>query len=226
MATTARDVGKAIATIPGKVGPTAGSALLRLVDAAIDGVYTLPSAKVSAARALQRKVDTDEAVEWLIGTHVAMASAQGFATNVGGVVTAILTTPANITGVVVIQVRLVACIAHLRGYDIDDRRVRTAMLMCLLGDEDLTRQIASGRLPTSPMAVATAPVSDGDLDVKVAERIVADVLANVGGKKLSSFVMRKIPLVGGGIGAISDGYGTHVIGQCAKNQLPSRRRSE
>jgi hypothetical protein len=223
MATTARDVGKVIATIPGRVGPTAGNALLRLVDAAIDGVYTLPSAKVSAARALQRKVHADEAVEWLIGTHVAMASAQGFATNVGGVVTSIIATPANITGVVVIQVRLVACIAHLRGYDIDDRRVRTAMLMCLLGDEDLTRQIASGRLPTSPMAVATAPVSDGDLDVKVAERIVADVMANVGGKRLSSFVLRKVPLIGGGIGAVSDGYGTHVIGQCAKNQLPSRR---
>jgi hypothetical protein len=226
MATTARDVGKAIATIPGRVGPTAGNALLRLVDAAIDGVYTLPSAKVSAARALQRKVDADEAVEWLIGTHVAMASAQGFATNVGGVVTSIIATPANITGVVVIQVRLVACIAHLRGYDIDDRRVRTAMLMCLLGDEDLTRQIASGRLPTSPMAVATAPVSDGDLDVKVAERIVADVMANVGGKRLSSFVLRKVPLIGGGIGAVSDGYGTHVIGQCAKNQLPSRRQRD
>lgn len=223
MATTARDVGKAIATIPSKVGPTAGSALLRLVDAAIDGVYTLPSAKVSAARALQRKVDADEAVDWLITTHIAMASAQGFATNVGGVVTSIIATPANITGIVVIQVRLVACIAHLRGYDIDDRRVRTAMLMCLLGDDDLTRQIASGRLPTSPMAVATAPMSDADLDLKVAERIVADVMANVGGKRLSSLVLRKIPLIGGGIGAVSDGYGTHVIGQCAKNQLPSRR---
>jgi len=225
MATTARDVGKAIATIPGRVSPTAGSALLRLVDLAIDGVYTLPGAKASAAKALQKRGDAEAAVEWLITAHVAMASAQGFATNVGGVVTTIITTPANITGVVVIQMRLVACIAHLRGYDIDDRRVRTAMLMCLLGDDELTRQIASGRLPTSPMAVATAPVSDSDLDLKVAERIVADVLTNVGGKRLSSLVGRKIPLIGGGVGAIYDGYGTHVIGQCAKAQLPTRRRT-
>jgi len=43
---------------------------------------------------------------------------------------------------------------------------------------------------------------------------VADVLTNVGGK---------IPLIGGGVGAIYDGYGTHVIGQCAKSQLPTRR---
>lgn len=223
MATTARDVGKALATIPGRVSPTAGSALLRLVDLAIDGVYTLPGAKVSAAKALEKHGESETAVDWLIASHIAMASAQGFATNVGGVVTTILTTPANITGVVVIQMRLVACIAHLRGYDIDDRRVRTAMLMCLLGDDDLRKQIESGRLPTSPMAVATAPVSDADLDLKVAERIVADVLANIGGKRLSSLVGRKIPLVGGGIGAFYDGYGTHVIGQCAKSQLPTRR---
>jgi hypothetical protein len=95
--------------------------------------------------------------------------------------------------------------------------------MCLLGDDELRRQIESGRLPTSPMAVATAPVSDSDLDLKVAERIVADVLANVGGKRLTSLVGRKIPLIGGGVGAIYDGYGTHVIGQCAKTQLPTRR---
>ncbi|MHB1011175.1 MAG: EcsC family protein [Propionibacteriaceae bacterium] len=225
MATSARDVGKVIATIPGRVGPTAGSALLRLVDLAIDGVSTLPGAKTSAAKALQKRGDADAAVDWLITSHVAMASAQGFATNVGGVVTTILTTPANITGVVIIQMRLVACIAHLRGYDIDDRRVRTAMLMCLLGDEELRRQIESGRLPTSPMAVATAPVSDAALDLKVAERIVADVLTNIGGKRLSSLVGRKIPLIGGGVGAIYDGYGTHLIGQCAKAQLPKRRRS-
>ena len=98
MATNARDVGKALATIPGRVGPTAGSALLRLVDLAIDGVYTLPGAKASAAKALQRRGDSEAAVEWLITSHIAMASAQGFATNVGGVVTTIRPTPAAWAG--------------------------------------------------------------------------------------------------------------------------------
>jgi len=36
---------------------------------------------------------------------------------------------------------------------------------CLLGDDELRRQIEAGRLPTSPMAVATAPVSDSALRV-------------------------------------------------------------
>lgn len=223
MASNPNEVGNAITTIPARVGSTAGGALLRLVDAAIDGVSTLPGAKASAAKALQRKGDAEQAIDTLVVSHVAMAGAQGFVTNVGGLLVTVLTTPANITGVVVVQARLVACIAHLRGYDIDDHRVRTAMLMCLLPEDELKRQIEKGHLPTSPLAVATAPMIDEDLEVKVAERVVGDVLTNVGGKRLTSLVARKIPLVGGGVGALYDGYGTHQVGQCAKSQLVRRR---
>lgn len=224
MSNTPLDVGKTLSTLPSSMGGAAGGALLRLFDAAIDGVYTLPGAATSAARAMQRKGDPEEAIEGLVLAHVAMAGAQGFVTNLGGIVTSVLTMPANITGVVVVQARLVACIAHLRGYDITDRRVRTAMLMCLLSEDELKRQIAIGKLPTSPLAVATAPVVDDDLELKVAERIVGDVLANVGGKRLTSLVGRRIPLIGGGFGAMYDGYSTHQVGQCARSQLVSRRR--
>jgi len=221
---TARDVGKAIATIPGKAMPTAGHMLKRLVDAAVDGVDPLPGAKTSAGRYLERRGDVDLAIESVVNQHIALASAQGFVTNLGGVLTSIVTTPANLTGVVVVQIRMVACIAHLRGYDIDDNRVRTAMLMCLLGEDDLADAIASGALPTSPLAVATAPVFDADLDRKVSERVVSALLANMSGKRLTSLVGRRIPLVGGGVGAAFDGYSTHRIGVCARHHLVNRRR--
>ena len=206
---SARDVGKAIATIPGKAMPTAGHMLKRLVDAAVDGVDPLPGAKTSAGRYLERRGDVDLAIESVVNQHIALASAQGFVTNLGGVLTSIVTTP---------------CIAHLRGYDIDDNRVRTAMLMCLLGEDDLADAIASGALPTSPLAVATAPVFDADLDRKVSERVVSALLANMSGKRLTSLVGRRIPLVGGGVGAAFDGYSTHRIGVCARHHLVNRRR--
>lgn len=220
---TARDVGKALATIPQRAIPTAGSMLKRLVDAAVEGIDPLPGAKASAGRYLERRGDVDLAIESVVNQHIAMASAQGFVTNLGGLLTAIVTTPANLTGVVVVQIRMVACIAHLRGYDVNDARVRTAMLMCLLGDEDLADAIASGALPTTPLAVATAPVFDAELDQKVCERVVGALLTNMGGKHLTSFVARKIPLVGGGVGAAFDGYATHKIGVCARTNLVNRR---
>ena len=221
---TARDVGKVLATFPQKAIPTAGSMLKRLVDAAVDGVDPLPGARVSAGRYLERRVEVDLAIESMVNQHIAMASAQGFVTNIGGLLTAIVTAPANITGVVVVQIRMVACIAHLRGYDINDDRVRTAMLMCMLGEEELTEAIASGALPTTPLAVATAPVFDAELDQRVCERVVGALLTNMGGKHLTAMVARRIPLVGGGVGAAFDGYSTHRIGVCARKHLVSRRR--
>ena len=221
---TARDVGKVIATLPQKAMPTAGTWLKRLIDAAVDGIDPFPGARVSAGRYLERRGEVDLAIETLVTQHIALASAQGFVTNLGGLLTAIVTTPANVTGVVVVQIRMVACIAHLRGYDINDDRVRTAMVMCLLGEETLDDAIASGTLPTTPLAVATAPVFDADLDQRVCERVVATLLTNLGGKHLTSLVGRRIPLIGGGVGAAFDGYATHRIGVCAKKHLVSRRR--
>ncbi len=218
-----RDVGKALATIPQRAIPTAGGMLKRLVDAAVDGIDPLPCVKASAGRHLQRRGEAEAAIDTLVAQHVAMASAQGFVTNIGGILTAIVAAPANLTGVAVVQIRMVACIAHLRGYDIDDRRVRTAMLMCLLGDDQISGSIESGSLPTSPLAVATAPVFDADLDQTVCERVVSSLLTGVGGKQLTGLVARRIPLVGGGVGAAFDGYATHRIAATARQHLVSRR---
>ena len=71
----------------------------------------------------------------MIENHVRYAGAQGFVTNLGGLVTAAVTIPANITGLALIQCRMIAGIAHLRGYDLDDPRVRNAILACMLGED-------------------------------------------------------------------------------------------
>jgi uncharacterized protein (DUF697 family) len=95
--------------------------------------------------------------------------------------------------------------------------------MCLLGGEQIARFIVDGRLPTSPMAVATAPVFDPELDRHVAEEVVGDLMARIGGKNLALIITKRVPLVGGGIGAAVDGYATHQIGRYAKSELARRR---
>jgi uncharacterized protein (DUF697 family) len=165
----------------------------------------------------------DEAIDSIIDIHVRLGSAQGFVTNLSGAVLLPIAIPANLAGIAVVQVRMVAAIAHLRGYDLNDSRVRTALVMCLLGGEQVARQIAKGKLPTSPMAVATAPIFDPDLDRQVAEEVVADLISRVGGKNLALVVTKRVPLVGGGIGALMDGIATHQIGKYAKSELVQRR---
>ena len=101
--------------------------------------------------------------------------------------------PANLAGVAVVQTRMVAALAHLRGYDLDDNRVRTALIMCLLGGEQVAKKIVTGKLPTSPLAIATAPMFDPHLDQRVAEEVLSDLIQRVGGKNLALSVTRRVP---------------------------------
>ena len=87
----------------------------------------------------EQRGDVERAIHEVIENNVRIAGAQGFATNVGGMITMAVTIPANVTGLAIIQCRMVAGIAHLRGHDLADPRVRNAILALLLGEEQVRR---------------------------------------------------------------------------------------
>ncbi|MGA9746355.1 MAG: EcsC family protein [Nocardioides sp.] len=194
---------------------------------AISGTGPLPgAAKVADRRLAEADGDAGEAVKSLIEQHVRYAGAQGFATNIGGLVTAALTVPANIAGLALIQCRMVAAIAHLRGYDLDDRRVRNAILAVILGEDDVQRLIKKRLIPAPPMAIATAPAYDPELDKLMAAEVTSELLTRVAGKRAATLVGRRIPVVGGMIGAGTDGYATWAIGRYADRELLPRTRRQ
>jgi len=135
-----------------------------------------------------------------------------------------VTIPANLAGLALVQARMVAGIAHLRGYDLDDPRVRDAILVTLLGEEKVNRQVKKHKLPAPPMAIATAPVHDPDLDRIVAAEVTSELLTRVAGKRLVTTVGRKVPIVGGVVGAGVDGWDTYRIGRYAARELLPRAR--
>lgn len=202
----------------------AGGALRALFEYAIDGLAMLPSAKAAAAKALESKGNHDAALDLVVLQHVGLASAQGFVTNLGGLATVAVALPANIAGAAIVQIRMLASIAHLRGYDIDDRRVRTALAVAMLGEDEVRKQIASGRIPSTPLGIATAPMFDDLLDRQISERVLGDLAAKIGGKHLGVFVAKRVPLIGGGVGAVADGYLTYVLGSYARREFVSRQR--
>ena len=107
---------------------------------AIDGIGPLPpAAKAAEAQLAEQHGNVDRGIHEVIENHVRYAGAQGFVTNIGGLITAAVAIPVNITGLALIQCRMVAGIAHLRGYDLDDPRVRNAILVCMLGEESVER---------------------------------------------------------------------------------------
>ena len=172
---------------------------------AIHGIGPLPPAAVAADRQLvEQDGDVKRAVHEVIENHVRIAGLQGFVTNVGGLVTAAVTIPTNIAGIALIQCREVAGIAHLHGYDLDDQRVRDAILACLLGEDAVKSLVRKKRLPTTPMGMATAPVHDPHLDRVIANEVTSELLTKIAGKRLAVNMARRVPVVGGLVGASTE----------------------
>jgi hypothetical protein len=164
-------------------------------------------------------------VREVIENHVRFAGAGGFVANIGGLVTAAFTIPANITGLALIECRMIAGIAHLRGYDLYDPRVRNAILTCMLGEDHVNQLVKKKKLPAPPMALATAPAHDPDLDRIISAEVASELITRVAGKRLALSVARRIPIFGGLVGAGADGYATWKVGRYADREfLPRARR--
>ena len=221
-----RMAAKGIAPLGKKIAPKVTSGYVReILERAIDGYGPIRAAAASAdARLVEANGDVEDAIDATIMQHVRYAGMQGFATNLGGGITVAVAIPANVTGLALLQSHLVAMIAHVRGYDLDDPRVRNAILACLLGDDSVDELIKKQKLPGTPMAIATSPVHDPALDATVGRVVTTELIAKVTGRRAALVVSRRIPLLGGGVGAAADAYSTHQIGTYASEQLRDRRR--
>jgi hypothetical protein len=193
---------------------------------AIHGIGPLlPAASAADRLLIEHRGYVDRTIHAVIEKHVRYAGAQGFLTNLGGLTTMAFTVPTNISGLALVECRMIACIAHLRGYNLDDPRVRNAVLVCVLGEDAVRELVAAQKLPAPPMALATAPAHDPSLDRVISGEVAGDLVAKIAGKKLAGTVGRRIPLVGGLVGMGADGYATWRIGRYAERELlPLARR--
>ena len=220
-------VGKALAPHFSELAPGLTTSFVREAEhRAIVGVGPLSGAVQGAEKQLkEQKGDVERAVHEVIEFHVRLAGAQGFVTNVGGLITAAVAIPANITGLALIQCRMIAGIAHLRGYDVHDPRVRNAILVTLLGEAGVEEMIKKKKIPAPPLAVATAPAYDETLDTVISSQVATDMITRVAGKRMATTVGRKIPVVGGVVGLGADAFATWKVGRYADREfLPRNRR--
>ena len=214
-------IGRRLAPKVTGMAPGVTSTFVReALNRAISGVGPLPPAAAAADEQLREQHgDVEKGVHEVIENHVRYAGAQGFLTNIGGVVTAAVAIPANITGLALVQCRMIAGIAHLRGYDLADPRVRNAILVCLLGEDSVQRLVKAGTIPAHPADLATGPESDQALDRAISSAVADDIISRILGKRMAVTVARRVPVVGGVVGMGADGYATWRIGRYAEREL-------
>jgi len=201
---------------------TTASVVHEALAQAIDGVGPLAGAAAAAEKQLaERPGDIDYAIHEVIENNVRMAGVQGFLTNIGGLVTLPIAIPVNVTGLAVLQCRMVAGIAHLRGYDLDDPRVRSAILACALGESVVQAAVKGKRIPATPHGIATAADFDPHLKEVMAGELTSELIARAAGKRLVGVVARRIPIAGGVVGAGADSISTWKVGRYADRELIS-----
>ena len=220
-------IGKNLAPSVTQVAPGLTSAFVHeALDRAINGVGPLPAAALAAEKQLdEQHGDVERGVHEVIENHVRCAGAQGLVTNLGGLVTLPVMVPANIMGLTLLQCRMVAGIAHLRGYDLADMRVAQRDPGRLLGEERMLLLLKKKKIPGTPMAIATAPLYDDSIDQVMAGEVAAAMVARVAGKQIVITAGKRVPIVGGLLGAGTDAYSTWLVGRYAQREfLPRRAR--
>lgn len=184
-------------------------------DRAVTGATGIDKATKLAEKYSSQELTIDRQVDALINRQRLLAGSSGFITGLGGLLTLPLVIPANLISVVFIQLRMIAAIAHIGGYDLEDRKVKTLVLACMAGNavKDIFQEIGIryGKNVTRKMV---SNISERSL-VSINEKIGFVLLTRSGGKGFIN-ISKAIPLTGGIIGASFDIVTTSLIGKIAK----------
>lgn len=190
----------------------------RLYPKVLDGVPGLGTPMERAADARKGGGTLEEQADRLVRRHVAVSASAGFLSGLGGWITLPVVLPANLATVASVQLHMAASIAALAGHDPRQPGTRERVLKCLIG---------SG--PADPARDAEQETLDR-FGLKLAERGINFVVSNTlgaarwGAKKVvqgqvKRRLLRGIPLVGGFIGAASDGYVTSKVAEAARDEF-------
>jgi hypothetical protein len=200
-----------------------GRVVQMLMDTGLDGRGPLRPAQSVADAASRRTSDPEEAVERVVRMHVVGGAVGGFATGLGGFVTMPVALPVNVAEFYVQATRMVGAIATLRGYDVHDPEVRTAVLLTLVGskaDEVLARAgLATGGGAITKLALGKLPPAA----LMVVNKAVGFRLMRGVFERVFSRLGRGVPFLGGVIGAVVDGWMMKRIAAHALVEFPARQ---
>ncbi|WP_020577665.1 EcsC family protein [Actinopolymorpha alba] len=198
-----------------KATDVAVSYLLRV---GIDGTGRLATARQAANRALAATGDNEQAIDRIVTNHLRLAAAGGFLTGLGGFVTLPVALPANVVGFYLVATHMVAAIAEVRGHDVDEDAVRSAVLLTLTGSDASTVLERAGIGVNGVAAYALRSVSPAALMV-VNKGVAFRLFLQLGRKGMARFG-RVVPVAGGLVGATFDALLLRRIAHQARQHFP------
>ncbi|WP_373880454.1 EcsC family protein [Streptococcus zalophi] len=161
------------------------------------------------------KYDKETAIKKLVDFQVKKATVSGFVTGFGGLPTMPITLPANITTVIYFQLRMIAAIAKIRGYNLKSDQVQTIVYTTLVGTSlaDLSKK--AGIVIGNKMLTSFVKKIPGKMLTKINQIVGFRLLTKFGTKGVIN-IGKMVPVVGGVIGGAFDMVTTQTIANVAK----------
>lgn len=185
--------------------------LEKLYDNAIQGLPKVsPPISQLADDYLSKNPDPEVAAKSFINYQIAKCTTSGFVTGLGGLITLPVAIPANISSVLYVQMRMIACLAYMGGYDTNSDQVQTLVYACLAGIslDQVVKQV--GIKVGVKFANAMVKKIPGTVLVKINQKVGFRLLTKFGTKGIIN-IGKAIPLVGGVISGGFDFAETKII---------------
>lgn len=162
---------------------------------------------------MSKAKSTEQAAKALINNQLVKCTTSGFLTSLGGVITLPVTVPANVASVLYVQMRMIAALAKMGGYDPNDDQVQTLVYACLTGQAVGDVLKSAGVKIGNKLAMSGIKKITGATLTKI-NRAVGFRLITKFGETGAINLGKMVPVVGGVIGGGFDYVTTKTI---AKN---------
>ncbi len=184
-------------------------------EKAINGIPRTETAYELAESYLSKIRNVDDAINSLINWQTTKCATSGFLTGLGGIVTIPVAVPANLASVMYVQMRMIAAIAHMRGYDLKDDQVKTFVYACLTGQS--INEIAKSAGIKIGLKVGESQMKriPGEVLKKINQAVGFRLVTKFGSKGVVN-LGKMVPLIGGVIGGSFDAVSTRTIAFAAK----------
>ena len=186
-------------------------------DTALDGsIPGFDSAEELAGSYMKKEGTLIDQVNSLINWQNTKSATSGFVTGLGGLITLPVAVPANISVVLLVQIRMVAAIATMGGHDVNDDRVKALVYACLAGNSAKEVLKAGGIRLGEKLATSAIKGLSGE-SVKAINRAVGFRLLTKFGEKGVLNLGKVVPIVGGIVGATIEAVATNSVGNVARS---------
>ena len=175
----------------------------KLYEQSTQGIAKVsPPIEELAADYLQKNSDVDAAAKQFVNYQIAKCTTSGFLAGLGGLIMLPVALPANVGSVLYVQMRMIACLAYMGGFDTDSDQVQTLVYACLAGIsiDQIIKQ--AGIQFGNKLAMAMVKKIPGEVLTKINQKVGFRFLTKFGAKGVIN-IGKAVPIIGG---IISGGF--------------------